>query len=102
MTLPVSDWVPYDISSKKLFIITLIQQTIGLMICANTSVANETLISGLMIQGGAQFEIFCHRAKNLSSLFEDAKRNSESREDFKIKCKVIIGNLVEYHLEVYK
>ncbi|CAK9813035.1 Odorant receptor Or1 [Anthophora plagiata] len=101
-TLPVSDWVPYDLSLQKLYTISLLHQTIGLMICANTSVANETLIAGLMIQAGAQFEIFCHRARNLPALLLETRRNIESREDFKKRCNRILGNFVEYHLEVYK
>ncbi|XP_076241167.1 uncharacterized protein LOC143183504 [Calliopsis andreniformis] len=100
-TLPVSNWVPYDLSSKKVFITSLLHQTFGLMICANASVANETLIAGLMIQAGAQFEIFCHRARDLPVLLMEAERDSTSMEDLRRKKNRIFRNLINYHLEVY-
>ncbi|KAK9309029.1 hypothetical protein QLX08_001212 [Tetragonisca angustula] len=101
--LPLSDWMPYDLrSSIQLYTISLAYQTIGLFICANASVANETLIAGLMIQIGAQFEIFCHRLKNLSSLVTATRSNSVSDEEFKIRCRRILEDLVEHHLEIYE
>ena len=101
-TLPVSNWVPYDISSKEVHIMSLLHQTFGLMVCANASVANETLIAGLMIQVGAQFEIFCHRARILPVSLIQAERESTSMADLKNRRKRILGELVEHHLEVYK
>ncbi|CAL7950594.1 unnamed protein product [Xylocopa violacea] len=100
--LPVSDWMPYDLSSDTLYAISLLYQTIGLMICANTSVGNETLIAGLMIEAGTQFEIFCHRARNLSTLLMETGGNRESRADRRIRYKRILKDLVEYHLEIYR
>ncbi|XP_017766722.1 PREDICTED: odorant receptor Or1-like [Eufriesea mexicana] len=101
-TLPLSDWVPYDLSSDELYTISLLYQTICLLICANTSVGHETLISGLMIQVGAQFEIFCHRAQNFSSLLVATGNNSVSRQNLKTRYRKIIRNLVRHHLEVYE
>ncbi|XP_076679313.1 odorant receptor Or1 [Andrena cerasifolii] len=101
-TLPVSNWVPYDISSRKVHVMSLLHQTLGLMICANASVANETLIAGLMIQVGAQFEIFCHRARILPVSLIQAEKESTSVADLKNRRKRILGELVEHHLEVYK
>lgn len=102
-TLPVSDWIPYDLSSTELYIISLLYQTVGLLICANASVGNETLIAGLMIQAGVQFEIFCHRAQNLPSLVLTVTRNSNvSKKDLRIRYNKIIGNFVRYHLEIYE
>ncbi|XP_033175465.1 odorant receptor Or1-like [Bombus impatiens] len=100
--LPVSDWMPYDLSSQKVYTISLVYQTVGLLICANTSVANETLIAGLMIQVGTQFEIFCHRARNLSFSLTSARRNTMSNEEFKIRCNKIIGNLIRHHYDIYE
>ncbi|KOX69311.1 Odorant receptor Or1 [Melipona quadrifasciata] len=94
--------MPYDLSSTELYTISLVYQTIGLFVCANASVANETLIAGLMIQVGAQFEIFCHRVKNLSSLVTATRSNSLSDEEFKIRCRRILGDMVKHHLEIYE
>ncbi|XP_015432327.1 PREDICTED: odorant receptor 4-like [Dufourea novaeangliae] len=101
-TLPISDWVPYDLSSRKVHMISLLHQTFGLMICANASVANETLIAGLMIQVRAQFEIFCHRARSLPVSLLEVQRNSVSIEDLENKRKKILRELVQHHLEIYK
>lgn len=81
---------------------SLLHQTFGLMTCANASVANETLIAGLMIQAGAQFEIFCHRARNLPALLEEAKRNSTSVEELRKRKTRIFRELIKYHLEIYE
>ena len=89
-------------SSKEVHIMSLLHQTFGLMVCANASVANETLIAGLMIQVGAQFEIFCHRARILPVSLIQAERESTSMADLKNRRKRILGDLVEHHLEVYK
>ncbi|KYQ49775.1 Putative odorant receptor 67a, partial [Trachymyrmex zeteki] len=71
-TLPLYDWVPYDISSTTIFWATLLHQTITVMICANASVAHETLISGFMIQICAQLDILCYRARILPDLLQEA------------------------------
>ena len=101
-TLPVSDWIPYDLSSTELYVISLLYQTIGLLICANASVGNETLIAGLMIQAGMQFEIFCHRAQNLPSLLTVTRNSNVSKKDLRIRYNKIIGDFVRYHFEAYE
>ncbi|XP_076679569.1 uncharacterized protein LOC143374904 [Andrena cerasifolii] len=101
-TLPAFDWVPYNMSSNELYIMSVLHQTIALMMCANASVSNETLIAGLMIQVGAQFEIFCHRAQILPVSLMLAERESTSEADFKNRRKRILGEFIEHHLEVYK
>ncbi|KAL2719608.1 odorant receptor 94a-like [Vespula squamosa] len=101
-TLPLADWTPYDRTSSVMFWITLLHQSIGLIVCANSSVAHETIISGLMIQICAQLEILCHRAKILPTFLKETQKNCSSKEDFKKVENKIIGELVEYHLYVYK
>ncbi|XP_076179883.1 uncharacterized protein LOC143153021 [Ptiloglossa arizonensis] len=100
-SLPVYDWVPYSLTSQNVYMISLMQQTLALIICANASVANETLISGLMIQTSAQFEIFCHRARKLPALFVEAEKASTSTEELKNRRKRILRNLITHHLEIY-
>ncbi|XP_078032555.1 uncharacterized protein LOC144467569 [Augochlora pura] len=101
-SLPVSNWAPYDLSSPTIYVGSWIQQTLSLMVCANTSVAHETLISGLMIQISAQFEIFCHRAKSLPALLTEAERESVSATDLNIRRKKILKNLIDHQLRIYK
>jgi hypothetical protein len=100
-TLPLSDWVPYDISSTVAFWASLIHQTIGLMVCANASVAHETLISGFMIQICAQLDIFCHRAYTLPSLLREAQKGSTLKENRKAQ-EQIIRELIHHHLYIYR
>ncbi|KAI4483565.1 hypothetical protein M0804_007825 [Polistes exclamans] len=101
-TLPVANWTPYDHTSSTMLWITLFHQTFGLMVCANSSVAHETIISGLMIQICAQLEILCHRAKILPTLLEKKQKHCSSEKDLKKIENRVIGELVEYHLYVYK
>ncbi|XP_018351974.1 PREDICTED: odorant receptor Or1-like [Trachymyrmex septentrionalis] len=101
-TLPLYDWVPYDISSTTTFWATLLHQTIIIMICANTSVAHETLISGFMIQICAQLDILCHRARILPDLLQEARKCSISREDFKMRERQLIREIVHHHRYVYR
>ncbi|KAL6417470.1 hypothetical protein ACFW04_010278 [Cataglyphis niger] len=72
------------------------------MLCANSSVAHETLISGMMIQTCAQFEILCHRAHILPALLTKAEKNSKSDEDLIVREKAIIRDLIYHHLYIYK
>ncbi|XP_018351976.1 PREDICTED: odorant receptor Or2-like [Trachymyrmex septentrionalis] len=101
-TLPLSDWVPYDISSTTAFWATILHQTIGLIICANASVAHETLISGFMIQTCAQLDILCYRARMLPSSLREAQKCSISKEDFKAREQRLIRELVHHHRFVYR
>jgi len=93
--------VPYDISSTVAFWASLIHQTIGLMVCANASVAHETLISGFMIQICAQLDIFCHRAYTLPSLLREAQKGSTLKENRKAQ-EQIIRELIHHHLYIYR
>lgn len=101
-TLPVYNWAPFDLSSMTVFVPMLIYQSVTLCLCANSSVAHETLISGLMIQICAQFEILCHRAHMLPILLMEAEKNSQSEQDLKARERLIIRDLIEHHLYVYK
>ncbi|XP_011695163.1 PREDICTED: odorant receptor Or1-like [Wasmannia auropunctata] len=101
-TLPLSDWVPYDISSTTAFWATMLHQTIGLMVCANASVAHETLISGFMIQTCAQLDILCHRARTLPDSLREARKCSTSKEDFKARGRRLVRELVHHHRYVYR
>ncbi|XP_032676937.1 odorant receptor 94b-like isoform X2 [Odontomachus brunneus] len=100
-TLPVYGWTPFDLSSVAVFLPLLIFQSVGLLLCANSSVAHETLISGLMIEICAQFEILCHRAHMLPTLLMEAEKNSQSKQDLKARERLIIRDLIEHHLFVY-
>ncbi|XP_072743414.1 putative odorant receptor 71a [Anoplolepis gracilipes] len=101
-TLPVYNWAPFDLSSIYVFLSMLIFQCVGLTLCANSSVAHETLISGMMIQTCAQFEILCHRAHILPALLTEAEKNSISDEDLVAREKAIIRDLIYHHLYIYK
>lgn len=101
-TLPLSDWVPYDISSTAAFCATMVHQTIGLMVCANASVAHETLISGFMIQTCAQLDILCHRARTLPDFLRKAQKSSTSKDDFKARERQLIREFVHHHRFIYR
>ncbi|XP_032671802.1 odorant receptor 94a-like [Odontomachus brunneus] len=104
-TLPLSDWVPYDTTSTAVYWATVLHQTIGLMVCANASVAHETLISGFMIQTCAQLDILCHRARMLPVLLrrEAQKRHgSVSKEELKEHERRIVREFVHHHRYVYR
>ncbi|XP_050462555.1 odorant receptor Or1-like [Cataglyphis hispanica] len=101
-SLPVYKWTPFDLSSIYVFLPILIFQCVALILCANFSVAHETLISGMMIQTCAQFEILCHRAHILPALLTKAEKNSKSDEDLIAREKAIIHDLIYHHLYIYK
>ncbi|KAM0725973.1 Odorant receptor Or2 [Formica fusca] len=101
-SLPVYKWAPFDLSSIYVFLPILIFQCVALVLCVNTSVAHETLISGMMIQACAQFEILCHRAHILPALMIEAEKNSKSDEDLIAREKAIIRDLIYHHLYIYK
>ncbi|XP_015180565.1 PREDICTED: uncharacterized protein LOC107068558 [Polistes dominula] len=99
--LPFANWTPYDHSSEIMFWLFLLYQSIALLVVANSSVAHETIISGLMIQICAQFEIFSHRIKTLPMLLEMAKKNCNYIVQWKKEKNRIIRELIDYHLYIY-
>ncbi|KAF3054259.1 Odorant receptor 047 [Nylanderia fulva] len=101
-TLPLSDWVPYDISSTAIYWATVLHQTIGLIVCANASVAHETLISGFMIQTCAQLDILCHRARILPDLLREVRKSSISKEALKAREQRLVREFVHHHRYVYR
>ncbi|KAK2576113.1 hypothetical protein KPH14_007446 [Odynerus spinipes] len=94
-------WTPYDCSSSFAFWFTVIHQSVALLVCANSSVAHETLISCLMLQICAQLEILGHRIKHLPKMFEEVEKDSNFTENWKIQEKRIVRELIEYHLYIY-
>ncbi|XP_025989821.2 odorant receptor 13a [Solenopsis invicta] len=101
-TLPQCDWVPYDISSTIAYWITVVHQIIALIVCANSSVAHETLIAGFMIQTCAQLDILCHRARTLPDSLREARKSSTSKENFKAQELRLVRELVHHHRFVYR
>ncbi|KAF7385338.1 hypothetical protein HZH68_013768 [Vespula germanica] len=99
--LPLANWTPYDHSSNIMFWLSLIHQSVALLVCANASVAHETIISGLMLQICAQLEILGHRVKTLPMLLEMARKNCDNIFHWKREEKRIIRELIEYHLYIY-
>ncbi|KAL2750732.1 odorant receptor Or1-like [Vespula maculifrons] len=99
--LPLANWTPYDHSSNIMFWLSLIHQSVALLVCANASVAHETIISGLMLQICAQLEILGHRVKTLPMLLEMARKNCDDIFHWKREEKRIIRELIEYHLYIY-
>ncbi|XP_011883219.1 PREDICTED: putative odorant receptor 92a [Vollenhovia emeryi] len=94
-TLLMFEWVPA-------YWATMFHQTIGLMVCANASVAHETLISGFMIQTCAQLDILCHRFRTLPDSLREARKCSTSKDDFKARERRLIRELVHHHRHVYR
>ncbi|EFN88818.1 Odorant receptor Or1 [Harpegnathos saltator] len=97
--------MPYDITSTTVFWATVLYQTISLIVCANASVAHETLISGFMLQSCAQLDILCHRARMLPDTLrrESQKwRNCTTKGNPKAQERRIIREFVRHHRYVYR
>ncbi|KAL6258340.1 hypothetical protein P5V15_010425 [Pogonomyrmex californicus] len=101
-TLTLAQWVPYDISSDFAFWATTLHQAIALIVCANASVAHETLISGFMIQTCAQLDILCHRARTLPDMLREIRKHCTSKEEIKAKERQLIREFIYHHRYVYR
>ncbi|XP_020279052.1 odorant receptor Or2-like [Pseudomyrmex gracilis] len=101
-SLPLSDWVPYRISSTAVYWATVMHQTIGLTVCANASVAHETLVAGFMIQACAQLDILCHRARTLPDSLSNVRKRNTSKENLKTREQRLVRELVHHHRYIYK
>jgi len=77
----------------------MLHQTFELMVCANASIAQETLISDFMIQTCAQLDILCY-VRTLPDSLRKARKSSISEEDFKIRERWLV-QLVHHHRYVY-
>ncbi|CAK9820171.1 Odorant receptor 94b [Anthophora quadrimaculata] len=60
-------WLPYNYSSAPIFILTFIHQATAATICCTSSVAIDSLYTGLLIHIYCQFEILEHRLKNIKT-----------------------------------
>lgn len=100
--LPLANWTPYDHSSDIMFWLSLIHQSVALLVCANASVAHETIISGLMLQICGQLEILGHRIKMLPILLQVARKNYDHIVNWTREERRIIRELIEYHLYIYR
>lgn len=100
--LPLANWTPYDHSSDIMFWLSLIHQSVALLVCANASVAHETIISGLMLQICGQLEILGHRIEMLPILLEVARKNYDRIINWTREERRIIRELIEYHLYIYR
>ncbi|XP_078032561.1 uncharacterized protein LOC144467574 [Augochlora pura] len=59
-------WVPYDYSSLILYIVTYSHQASSLILLTVMHLANDTLISGLMVLTCCQLELLQHRLQNIT------------------------------------
>ncbi|NP_001310779.1 Odorant receptor 44 [Cephus cinctus] len=75
--LPFRSWLPYDLSSLKLFWLSYVHQCIAIMAAAYINVATDSFISGLMIQICSQLDILKYRLIKLPRLY-----NINHRDEF--------------------
>lgn len=87
--LPMNNWNVYDeYSSPTVFWLTYLHHTLIILFCTFTTLANDTLVPGIMIHLCTQLEIFKSRMNNLSTL--EAKRLCSLRD-----C-------IKHHLHIHK
>ncbi|XP_072762545.1 uncharacterized protein [Anoplolepis gracilipes] len=96
--LPYRVWVPYDIDTSPMFMITSIQQIVTLVFATIINVGTETLVFGLCLQTCAQFEIFENRLHKLIS----NKIAKYLKPASSTKKKTIISEYIHHHLSIYK
>nr|UEN71222.1 olfactory receptor 39 [Gregopimpla kuwanae] len=78
--LPFKAWIPYNLETFPAFLLAYFHQTLANIICATVCAANETLVTGLMLQACAQLEILSHRLENLPKLIEYPKTVEENKK----------------------
>nr|XP_033331528.1 odorant receptor 49b-like [Megalopta genalis] len=59
-------WVPYDYSSLILYAVTYFHEASSLIVLSLMHLANDTLISGLMVLINGQLELLEHRLQNIT------------------------------------
>ncbi|XP_076388996.1 uncharacterized protein LOC100881022 [Megachile rotundata] len=99
-TFPRFSWMPFSLDRIELYMVSLLHQTCGLFICANTSVAIETMVAGLLMQARGQFEMFCHRARNVPVALMAIERDDNSGKNLGRKWRKMRRDLVRYHLHI--
>ena len=85
--LPFKAWIPYSLETLPAFLCAYFHQILANIICAAVCAANETLVTGLMLQACAQLDILRHRLETLPQLI--AKKIS-------LNLKNIDGTDMEY------
>nr|XP_012143123.1 PREDICTED: uncharacterized protein LOC100881022 [Megachile rotundata] len=96
----LASWMPFSLDRIELYMVSLLHQTCGLFICANTSVAIETMVAGLLMQARGQFEMFCHRARNVPVALMAIERDDNSGKNLGRKWRKMRKDLVRYHLHI--
>ncbi|XP_058802898.1 odorant receptor Or1-like [Phymastichus coffea] len=101
LDLPFKTWLPYSIETRWSYWLSFGHQFLGLLCCASVSVANDTIVTGFMMQACAQFEILEHRFKLLPRLVEKAK--SQMTDNEVDKCEEnILKQYVQHHNHIYE
>ncbi|RLZ02262.1 Odorant receptor 43 [Cephus cinctus] len=80
-TLPYKVWLPYSLSSLKLFWLSYIHQCASLSIAAYINVTTDLFIIGMMIQICEQFEILKHRLISTNCEKTSSKSNGTILEE---------------------
>lgn len=60
-TLPFKIWLPYDLSSDKIFWVTFAPEAAAIMLASLLSVSSNTLVFGFLIKTCGQFDILSYR-----------------------------------------
>lgn len=95
--LPFKTWLPYSIEKSSNYWLSFFHQFLGLLCCASVSVANDTIVTGFMMQACAQFEILEYRFKCLPRLASEARNRMadhevDRREENTLKMNVLHHN----------
>ncbi|XP_015608389.1 odorant receptor Or1 isoform X2 [Cephus cinctus] len=96
--LPVKVWLPYSLSSLTSFSLSYLYQIWVSMLAAFMATANDTYITGLMIQICAQLDILKYRLLSLPRS-GDSERNANSSVSQK---EIILKMCIRHHNHIIK
>ena len=100
--LPYRGWRPYTLDNINNYYITYLHESWAVTIAALGNAATETLVSGLMIQVCAQFEILEERFIQLPKILEEMREHGESEIKVLNIERNIVLKLIHHHLRIYE
>lgn len=103
-TLPFPAWLPYNYSKTGIYAISYTHQIIGNATSAILHVANDTLISGIMLQICAQLELLKHRISKLPSIVQKLKSVKAASVNNTVKSKEseLLGDIIKHHNNIFQ
>ncbi|NP_001177517.1 odorant receptor 94 [Nasonia vitripennis] len=102
LVLPLRAWYPYNAGSGLGYWLSYLHQAMALTLIAAYDVANDTIITGFMVQACAQLELMTCRFHRFSWRGSNAVMRNGARHQLRLFEKRMVAQSVRHHLLIFR